>query len=423
MSKQPLLVKTFLEDFDHFSYNRALIPQEKLDLANKYRTSLFPWRGQFSPELVELFLDQFSSSTTAVFDPFAGSGTTLFECATKNLTCYGTEINPAAVAMADTVHFVNISPAERERHFCLAESLVTTMMQPFHVDLFNYQEFQNSGFGGVNQSASLEQSFVPMLQQAKTDPLAYSLILNAILRYASYRQPTGAADFLRAFREHKRLVERLPYTPTPCKLLHSDARSVSLASSSIDLIITSPPYINVFNYHQNNRSIMEFIGWDLLTVAKSEIGSNRKHRQNRFLTVIQYALDMADTLREMKRLLSSKGRIIIVMGRESSIRGVSFKNARLVAALAVGVVGFRLVDLQERKFKNKFGEIIYEDILHLLPETDSLVSDEGEARELARLVLKEAAESALESIRPEILEALTRADQVKASPLFKLAAL
>jgi hypothetical protein len=36
------------------------IPQERLDLANKFRTSVFPWRGQFSPELIEILLDQYS---------------------------------------------------------------------------------------------------------------------------------------------------------------------------------------------------------------------------------------------------------------------------------------------------------------------------------------------------------------------------
>jgi hypothetical protein len=39
---------------------------------------------------------------------------------------------------------------------------------------------------------------------------------------------------------------------------------------------------------------MEVLGFDILKVAASEIGSNRRNRGNRFITVIQYALDMEE---------------------------------------------------------------------------------------------------------------------------------
>ncbi|MGH2506220.1 MAG: DNA methyltransferase, partial [Ktedonobacteraceae bacterium] len=76
------------------------ITSERLNLTNKSRTSLFPWRGQFSPELVEVLLDQYSQSSYTILDPFVGSGTTLFEAARKGFKCYGSEINPSAIEMA-----------------------------------------------------------------------------------------------------------------------------------------------------------------------------------------------------------------------------------------------------------------------------------------------------------------------------------
>ena len=72
-----------LEEIESIPYDRKSIPQESLDLANKFRTSLFPWRGQFSPELVELFLRKYSQDTSVILDPFVGSGTTLFEAARR----------------------------------------------------------------------------------------------------------------------------------------------------------------------------------------------------------------------------------------------------------------------------------------------------------------------------------------------------
>src|SRR6266404_8861194 len=108
------LVAKLLEKIDSALYDGKSIPQESLDLANKLRTSIFPWRGQFSPELVELFLDRYSQDTSVILDPFAGSGTTLFEAARKGLTCYAAEINPSAFEMARTAHFVNLPLTERK---------------------------------------------------------------------------------------------------------------------------------------------------------------------------------------------------------------------------------------------------------------------------------------------------------------------
>ena len=65
---------------------------------------------------------------------------------------------------------------------------------------------------------------------------------------------------------------------------------------AVDLVITSPPYINVFNYHQNYRAILEVLGFDLLKVAESEIGQPAKNRANRFRTVVQYTLNFDQIL-------------------------------------------------------------------------------------------------------------------------------
>ena len=208
-------------------------------------------------------------------------------------------------------------------------------------------------------------------------------------------------------------------SPKRCEVFQADARATPLGPATVDLVITSPPYINVFNYHQNCRQAMERMGWDLLGVARSEFGANRKHRGNRFLTVIQYCLDMAMALTEIKRVLKPTGRAIVVMGRESCVRGVSFRNGRLVGAVAVAT-GFRLVTRQERKFTNKFGDVIYEDILHLMidpSKTGKVLC--GEPRGLAVHFLEGALHCCAKGdAASDVREAIAAAERVKPSPLF-----
>ncbi|MEI6044991.1 MAG: DNA methyltransferase [Chloroflexota bacterium] len=415
--EQNSLLDKILYGFDDLPYDNYSIKQEKLDITIKFRTSLFPWRGQFSPELVELLLDKYSHYGTVVFDPFAGSGTTLFECARRRLTCYATEINPSAIEMARTIYFVNLSSSERNQYIQEAEQFIKTHVGELVIDLFNYQ---NHNITSIPQGKfSLEAITTVLTQQkAKLNLYVCNLLINTIIRSVSSKESPTPDDFLRAFREHCQIVESLPHNKEVYEVFHTDARKVPLPDNTIDLIITSPPYINVFNYHQNNRLAMELMGWDVLQIAKSEFGSNRKHRQNRFLTVIQYILDMTDSLLEMRRLLSSQGRAIIIVGRESNVKGVKFKNGRIVAALALSGMGFSLENRQERKFKNKFGEIIYEDILHLVPVPQKILSIEPIIRTIAKQVLAEALEGRAEPIRHDILDALERLATIEKSPIF-----
>ncbi len=163
---------------------------------------------------------------------------------------------------------------------------------------------------------------------------------------------------------------------------------------------------------------MELTGWNLLNIAKSEIGSNRKHRQNRFLTVVQYALDMLDALHEIHRLLSPNGRAIMVVGRESNVRGASFSNGILVATLAIGGAGFILDNLQERKFVNKFGETIHEDILHLILDPNVEIAGDDFARSVAIWHLNQNLNVVDKQVSSEISEAIKYAATVKKSPIF-----
>jgi hypothetical protein len=396
-----------VEVFDETPVNRQDISQECLDLANKTRCNVFPWRGQFTPELVELLLTHYASSNAFVADPFAGVGTTLFEAARKSLPAVGVEINPAAVTMAGTVMFVRKSQAER-KDICEAAGRLIRQRVEVHAPLFS---------GGQRPSSPVNP-IVEMIRECKGDPLVCNFLANVLIRLLESSRPDDSGLVMRAFRQHEALVLNLPTSAAEYEVAHADARSIPALTGTVDLIITSPPYINVFNYHQNSRRAMELLGWNLLRVARSELGANRKHRANRFLTVVQYCVDMSMVLAEVKRVLKPSGRAIMIMGRESCVRGISFRNGCLVGALAASG-GLRLACRQERKFINKFGELIYEDILHLLPTERSSASDDAEPRALAVHLLGDAlTRCTKEDVRTDIQAAIAGAAGVAASPLF-----
>jgi hypothetical protein len=217
----------------------------------------------------------------------------------------------------------------------------------------------------------------------------------------------------------------LPFTNTPVRPLLGDARSMHFPNAAIDFVLTSPPYINVFNYHHNSRTGIELLGWKPLVVARSEIGSNRKFRQNRFLTVVQYCIDMALALVELRRVCTDGARILLILGRESNVHKTAFYNGAILERLATNVVGLRLHQKQERVFLNRFGQSIYEDLLHLSPEPDHSPSKEvvvEHARHLGKHFLLEAVERVPSDRRHYLQDAINRVGEVEASPILKPAA-
>lgn len=218
----------------------------------------------------------------------------------------------------------------------------------------------------------------------------------------------------------KDVVLDLPVAETEISIELGDARFLPLRDKSVDFVLTSPPYINVFNYHHNYRRSVELLGWDVLHSAKSEIGANRKFRQNRVLTVIQYSIDMTIALAELCRVVKDSGRIVYVVGRESNVHKTALYNGRILSSLASQVLKMEVVAKQERKFSNKYGQLIREDVLHLKPTNRALDRAEivNGARELARDVLLEARTRAPFDRIEYFDDALERIQQVEASPRF-----
>ena len=100
-------------NFDGVPLDKAAVAQELLNIDNKQRSNLFPWNGQFSPQLIEVLLRTYAPKKGLVLDPFAGSGTVLYEASNLAMPGFGAEINPAACKIAQISCLMNLSVAKR----------------------------------------------------------------------------------------------------------------------------------------------------------------------------------------------------------------------------------------------------------------------------------------------------------------------
>lgn len=383
--------------FEKIPISRDIISQGELNIEKKIRSNLFAWNGQFSPQFVEVLLRNYAKKGDVVIDPFVGSGTTLYEAARKGIAACGTELNASAYYMAKTYELANSTLSSRQNILCVIEHIIFNIASDDMVLPVITQAIKNDASSDIS---NLLSTLIVLMDFCKNEP---SL---SLLR--------------KRWAELKQIVLEMPFCTETIRAEIGDARKLNYDTNMATLLVTSPPYINVFNYHQKYRKSVEVLGYNVLDIAKREIGSNRKNRGNRLLTVIQYCIDMTLSMQEAMRVCKDGARMIYVVGRESNVLGYPFCNSKLIFEIATNVLGLPFLLRQERVFKNRFGQLIYEDILHFRNLKDSSSYEtstiEDSARSIATKQLLDIAKIYPESKNiKQVFEAIKKANKVNKS--------
>ena len=238
--------------------NRTIIDQGSLDIDIKVRSNLFSWNGQFSPQFVEALLTHFADSSDVVIDPFVGSGTTLCESARKGIRAYGMELNASAYYMAKTYELANCSFEERKAIVDTIDSILDEIL--------------------------ISENILPIITQhiQKNKDNRISRVLSTLVVLLDLFNNDLSLDVMKKKWESlKKIITEIPFSQREIKVDMGDARRLKLADNTGTILITSPPYINVFNYHQKYRRSVEALGYDVLAIAKNRTGTKFTTREKR----------------------------------------------------------------------------------------------------------------------------------------------
>ena len=167
---------------------------------------------------------------------------------------------------------------------------------------------------------------------------------------------------------------RVSDAPT-ADIQHGDARMLPVESASVDMVITSPPYLNAIDYLRGHKLSLVWMGYNIYEIRSIRSGnigtevlkestSNEtiqeamkamadfKSLDNRRLGMVRrYVWDMDRVMKECARVLKRKGRAVFVVGN-SAIRGVFIKNSEAFIRLAESN-GLFLVSSNTRPIETK----------------------------------------------------------------------
>ena len=335
-----------------------------------------------APELASHALDAVGSSGR-VLDPMCGSGTTVRATVEAGHCCVACDVDPLAVLMT-RVWTTRLDPEiiRREAYRVAEASKALQAGVLGRSTDVETQHFMSYWFA-TNQREDLSRLATVIQQQAEPLRGVLSVALSRIIvskemmaslaRDTSHSRPHKVADennfdvcggFVRSARQ---IAQRL--NPQAIRgsadVQVSDARDLDLVDDqSIDLVLTSPPYLNAIDYLRGHRLSLVWMGYsvgDLRSIRSGSIGAERSlceadssvdiapfviESEDSSLEprhkgwIRRYAHDMRATLRQLCRVLKQDGRVVLVLGN-SFLRGATIDNAGLVESLACDL-GFRL---------------------------------------------------------------------------------
>ena len=283
---------------------------------------------------------------TLVFDPFAGSGTTLLEAQRLGLPSVGIDLNPIACLIArvktgarphsltDTAHALSASASQSRAK--------RTWNIP-NVDHWFKPDVQSAIVALLNELCAVtDQGTHDALRLALSSILVRVSNQDSDTRYAAVEKDVVRADvftgFIAAAEKLDKALASRDWDIGTAKVIEANTLTVSpeQLGGKVGLVITSPPYPNAYEYWLYHKYRMWWLGFDPLAVKEQEIGARAHFFKRNHHTEEHFWYQMRDTFKLISNVLVKGGYACFVIGR-SKIHGKIIDNADIIQAVSAEV--------------------------------------------------------------------------------------
>lgn len=293
------------------------------------------YRASFKPELPDFCIRRYSKKGDVVLDPFSGRGTTALQANLLGRIAWATDINPLAIkitqAKTEPVGLDEIVLRLNQMDFRRPVSLdgYQERFEPFfHPDTFrelvNLKHYIQKNYDQVNRFIELlamsrlhghsngffsvysfPQISIPpesqrLINRKRRQEPEYRAIAPRIIKKAAHALRDGCTnEFFESSAVNSMRV--------------SDARNLAgIPSNSVNLIVTSPPFLDKVDYLADNWMEFWFAGIDQRNFSENLVMCREVSEWEEFI---------GGVLSEMLRVLQPKGHAIIEVGEVETPKG------------------------------------------------------------------------------------------------------
>ena len=302
------------------------------------------YRACYKPQLPAFFIKRFCKMDDVVYDPFMGRGTTLIEAQLHGCRAYGNDINPLSQVLTKP----RLTPPALSQIEQRLQEIALPRNNATDPDLLVFFER-----GTLQELYGWRQYFRQKQednQLDRTDAWLQMVACNRLTGHSKgffsvYTLPPNQATSVQAqqkinqkrgqtpeYRDTKQLIlkksKQLLRHSIPDHFWRDDARlfaesadqTTQIRSDFVDLVVTSPPFLDTVNYIQDN--------WLRMWFCDIEMEASKIWQLKR---LEDWIFQMKKVFVELRRILKPQGRIAFEVGE---VRGgsVLLENAVVEAA-------------------------------------------------------------------------------------------
>ncbi len=397
-----------LEDFNKFGgYNPSKLKwnetitfpstRKLLEFGNRVYNR-YPARSIFLVPRATIHHKKVKKETLNVLDPFMGSGTTAVESSVQNCNIYGTEMDPFARLIAEVSIFRFDSKELKVIDELFYKIIRNWKKQP--IDKRLYPQLNNIEYWfDENNFTDLLRLKSYLYHNIKNEKILkfFQIAFADCIKPSSKMERQSTKPYISAkfkktikpviesfeysFKAHLKAINQYHNSGKPSKnkinWLGTDATNFNTIKNIIDVAITSPPYLNAFDYTQIIKVESAWLGTlinsDIDKLRTKQVGHEKRrdntinptvhkifkpyyiklmnefnnleskksknHYENVAKTCLSYFNDMYNNLVCVKAVLKKGGEYHMVIG-DNVIKSIEIPTHKLIAKMAEAI-GFK----------------------------------------------------------------------------------
>ena len=375
-------------EIDEF-WNKSLDKEARMHSIHNYPAK-FP--AFIADKVIEYAMPFFNNSITCISDVFCGCGTVALVSRNHGINFWGCDINPVATLIAKTKSDTYCVDTLKKLEKQLCERMNDELSKDFNYSEANerikywFDEDQFTKLSTIKQS--IDQ--LPNTKYRRAFLCLFSSILKSSSRWLTKSiKPQVDPDkspvdpivaFKNAVAKFISIVEKEQITNSATMAIENCNFITKKKFPTVDLIITSPPYVTSYEYADLHQLSSLWLGYvdDYTKLRKGTIGSVYNSENYYFdlidlnetanfvvqslyktksvgnaktKSVARYYVDMQVAVKNCHKMLSENGIACFVIG-DTEYKGVKIENAKhLVESLLD--TGFKYVKVSKRRISNK----------------------------------------------------------------------
>jgi hypothetical protein len=330
------------------------------DRAHVHGFHAYPARAH--PVTARRLVEAFAPARGTVLDPFCGSGTVLVEAMLAGRDAVGTDLNPLGVMLARAKTYPHQPPqtaalvaaarevaafadARRKKKAGATRRHPREDVALFAPHVLLELDSLRAGIGEAAPPATRPElslvlsSILVKLSTKRGDTSDETVDKRVGAGYPARLFVKKTEELARRFDE---LTALLASPPPRARVFADDATVLQkVDASSIDAVVTSPPYVATYDYLAHHDLRMRWLGLDVAPLAKGELGARRRYERVAPRDAErEWRGELARLFRSLARVTKPRAPVVLLIADSATSPGprgeapLALRADAIVAALA-----------------------------------------------------------------------------------------